>query len=169
MDRSPEGNLPKSAADFALHQLLLLGGELQIRHGWNPCRARNFSSRYARRGRPRWNSRETDVMLTFEPEEVGYDPAEKLMRFCAADGPFPVRCGIAAEVLAALQDDASPGVESMLATYLRRKTLFQNILAQKYSAGLLERDGRVVVHLADLRVPPVASPIDRGPWRVTPG
>ena len=39
------------------------------------------------------------MMLTFEPEEVGYDPSEKLMRFCAADGPFPVRCGVAAEVL----------------------------------------------------------------------
>ena len=38
----------------------------------------------------------------------------------------------------------------MLATYLRRKKLIQNILAQKYGAGLLERDGRVIVRLADL-------------------
>ena len=98
------------------------------------------------------------MTLTFEPEEVGYDPAEQLMRFCAADGPFPVRCGVAAEVLAALQDDASVGVETMLATYLRRKKLIQNILAQKYGAGLLERDGRVIVRLADLSAQAAARP-----------
>jgi len=89
-------------------------------------------------------------MLTFEPEEVGYDPAEKLMRLCAADGPVPVRCGVEPEALAALQDHAAAGVETMLATYLRRKTLIQQILSEKYRAGLLEQDGRVIVHLSDL-------------------
>ena len=98
------------------------------------------------------------MTLTFEPEEVGYDPAERLMRFCAADGPFPVRCGVAAEVLAALQDDASAGVETMLATYLRQKKLIQDILVQKYGAGLLERDGRVIVRLADLCARAAAHP-----------
>jgi hypothetical protein len=90
------------------------------------------------------------VALTFEPEEIGYDPSEKLMRFCAADGPFPVRCGVVAEVLAALQDDASSGLEPMLATYVRQKKFIQDILARKYRAGLLERDGGVIVHLVDL-------------------
>jgi hypothetical protein len=72
------------------------------------------------------------------------------MRFCAADGPVPVRCGVATEVLAVLDGDASAGLEALLATYLRQKKLIQNILARKYSAGLLERDGGVIVHLADL-------------------
>jgi hypothetical protein len=90
------------------------------------------------------------MALTFEPEEVGYDPSQRLMRFCAADGPFPVRCAVATEVLAALEHDASAGVETMLAIYLRQKKLIQNILARKYGAGLLERDGRVIVYLADL-------------------
>jgi hypothetical protein len=108
------------------------------------------------------------VTLTFEPEEVGYDPSERLMRFCAADGPFPVRCGVAAEVLAALQADASAGVETMLATYLRRKKLIQDILAQKYGAGLLECDGRVIVHLADLTARAGADPIDADPLPPSP-
>ena len=90
------------------------------------------------------------MTLTFEPEEVGYDPSQRLMRFCAADGPVPVRCGVATEVLAVLDGDASAGLEALLATYLRQKKLIQNILARKYSAGLLERDGGVIVHLADL-------------------
>ena len=112
----------------------------------------------ARWGGADGNSRETAVTLTFEPEEVGYDPSERLMRFCAADGPFPVRCGVAAEVLAALQDGGSAGVATMLATYLRRKKLLQDILAQKYGAGLLERDGRVIVRLADLSAQAAADP-----------
>ena len=90
------------------------------------------------------------MTLTFEPEEVGYDPSQRLMRFCAADGPVPVRCGVETEVLTMLDRKASAGLEALLATYLRKKKLIQDILARKYSAGLLERDGGVIVYLADL-------------------
>ena len=55
--------------------------------------------------------------------------------------------------------DASAGVETLLATYLRQKKLIQNILAQKYGAGLLERDGGVIVHLADLSAQAAVDPI----------
>jgi hypothetical protein len=108
------------------------------------------------------------VALTFEPEEVGYDPSQRLMRFCAADGPFPVRCAVATEVLAALEDDASAGLEAMLATYLRQKKLVQNILARKYSMGLLERDGSVTVYLADLNAQAAIDPISARPSPPSP-
>jgi len=90
------------------------------------------------------------MALSFEPEELLYDPEQGVMRFVGTAGGLPVRCGVAIAALVALQGTSPAGLEAMLATYLRHRQRIHEIIERKYRAGQFEFGGSVFVWLEDL-------------------
>jgi hypothetical protein len=94
--------------------------------------------------------REAAVALTFEQDQVVYDPEEELLHFFAAEGVLLVRCGISKAALTALEDQALTDPEAIVTAYRRNRQIIQDIVERKYRAHRFETGGIVVIRLQDL-------------------
>ena len=90
------------------------------------------------------------MALTFEQDQVVYDPEEQLLRFFAAEGELLVRCGISKAALVALERDWLTDPDRIVTAYLQNRDLIQAIVEQKYRAHRFETGRIVVVRLQDL-------------------